>query len=167
MKSLADLIAFDQRERATEMPWFGQELFEQAQAKGPLTDPAYLQALAKAKRLSGPEGIDAALAKDHLDALLAPSWGPAFTTDLVLGDHIVSGDPTVGGASQPAAVAGYPSITVPTRLAHGLPVGIVLFGAKWSEPTLISIAYSFEQHGPKWQAPKFLRSAVPCTECRP
>ena len=156
MKSLADLIAFDKAHAAQEMPWFGQELFEESQARGPLTDKAYVDALAKAKRLAGPEGIDAALAKDHLDALLAPSWGPAFVTDPVLGDHIVSGDPTVGGASQPAAVAGYPSITVPAGFAHELPVGIVLFGAKWSEPTLISIAYGFEQHADAWQAPRFL-----------
>lgn len=156
VSTLADLIAFDQREAAREMPWFGQQLFEQAQAKGPLTDKAYLDALAKAKQLAGPQGIDAALAKDHLDALLAPSWGPAFVTDLVLGDHIVSGDPTIGGASQPASVAGYPSITVPAGWAHGLPVGIVLFGTKWSEPTLISIAYGFERHSHAWQPPKFL-----------
>ena len=156
VKTLADLIAFDQAHAAEEMPWFGQELFEQAEKKGPLTDKAYVDALAKAKLLSGPQGIDAALAKDHLDALLAPSWGPAFMTDLVLGDHVVSGDPTVGGASQPAAVAGYPSITVPAGFAHGLPVGIVLFGAKWSEPTLISIAYGFEQHSLAWQPPQFL-----------
>jgi amidase len=158
VKSLADLIAFNRRESAREMPWFGQELFEQAQAKGPLSDRDYIDALAKAKRLSGPEGIDAALAKNHLDALLAPSWGPSFVTDLVLGDHVVSGDPTVGGASQPAAVAGYPSITVPAGFAHHLPVGIVLFGAKWSEPTLISIAYGFEQHARAWQPPRFLDS---------
>ena len=154
--TLADLIAFDTAHAAEEMTWFGQELFEQAEAKGPLTDKTYLDALAKAKRLAGPEGIDAALAAQHLDALLAPSWGPAFMTDPVLGDHIVSGDPTVGGASQPAAVAGYPSITVPAGWAHGLPVGIVLFGAKWSEPALISIAYGFEQHTQAWQPPKFL-----------
>lgn len=154
--SLADLIAFDKAHAAQEMPWFGQELFEQAEAKGPLTDKAYIDALAKAKRLAGPEGIDAALKAHHLDALLAPSWGPAFMTDLVLGDHVVSGDPTIGGPSQPAAVAGYPSITVPAGWAHGLPVGIVLFGAKWSEPTLISIAYGFEQHTHAWQPPKFL-----------
>lgn len=156
VKTLADLIAFDKREAAREMPWFGQDLFEQAQAQGPLTDQAYLDALAKAKRLSGPEGIDAALQANHLDALLAPSWGPAYLTDLVLGDHVVSGNPTIGGASQPAAVAGYPSITVPAGWAHGLPVGIVLFGTKWSEPTLISIAYGFEQHTHAWQPPKFL-----------
>lgn len=156
VKTLADLIDFDKREAAREMPWFAQDLFEQAQAKGPLTDKAYLDALNKAKQLSGPQGIDAALQADHLDALLSPSWGPAYLTDLVLGDHIVSGNPTIGGASQPAAVAGYPSITVPAGWAHGLPVGIVFFGTKWSEPTLISIAYGFEQHTHAWQAPKFL-----------
>ncbi|MGC1550670.1 MAG: amidase, partial [Rhodanobacter sp.] len=156
VKTLTDLIAFNQREATREMSWFGQELFEQAEAKGPLTDKAYLDALAKAKQLSGPEGIDAALGKDHLDALLSPSWGPTFVTDPVLGDHIVSGDPTIGGPSQPAAVAGYPSITVPAGWAHGLPVGIVLFGTKWSEPTLISIAYGFEQHTHAWQPPQFL-----------
>lgn len=154
--TLADLIAFNQAHASEEMPWFGQELFEQAQAKGPLSDKAYTEALAKARRLSGPGGIDAALKAHHLDALLAPSWGPAFMTDPVLGDHIVSGDPTVGGASQPAAVAGYPSIAVPAGFAHGLPVGIVLFGAKWSEPTLISIAYGFEQHAQAWQPPTFI-----------
>jgi amidase len=156
VKTLDDLIAFNKAHAAEEMPWFGQELFEQAARKGPLSDKAYTEALARAKRLSGPEGIDAALKSQHLDALLAPSWGPAFMTDPVLGDHIVSGDPTVGGASQPAAVAGYPSITVPAGFAHGLPVGIVLFGAKWSEPTLIAIAYGFEQHARIWQAPQFL-----------
>lgn len=148
--SLADLIAFNQREAQREMPWFGQQLFEQAQAKGPLTDEVYIDALVKAKQLAGPDGIDAALAKDHLDVLLAPSGGPAFVTDPVLGDH------SLGGASQPAAVAGYPSITVPAGWAHGLPVGITLFGAKWSEPTLISIANGFEQHMHAWQPPKFL-----------
>jgi len=156
MKTLADLIEFNKREAAREMPYFGQELFEQAQAKGPLTDAAYVQAQEKAKRLAGPEGIDAALKANQLDALLSPSWGPAFVTDPVLGDHIVSGDPTVGGASQPAAVAGYPSITVPAEYAHDLPVGIVFFGAKWSEPTLISIAYGFEQHNAPFRRPTFL-----------
>lgn len=156
VKTLADLIAFNRTHASEEMPWFGQELFEQAEEKGPLGDKAYTDALARAKRLSGPQGIDAALKSQHLDALLAPSWGPAFMTDPVLGDHIVSGDPTVGGASQPAAVSGYPSITVPAGFAHGLPVGIVLFGAQWSEPTLIAIAYGFEQHAQAWQPPRFL-----------
>ena len=156
VKTLADLIAFDKQEAPREMAWFGQDLLEQAQAKGPLTDKAYLDALSKAKQFSGPQGIDAALQANHLDALLSPSWGPAYLTDLVLGDHIVSGNPTIGGASQPAAVAGYPSIAVPAGWAHGLPVGIVFFGTKWSEPTLISIAYGFEQHTHAWQPPKFL-----------
>jgi amidase len=158
-KTLADLIAFDNTHRAEEMPWFGQELFLEAEAKGPLSDKAYTEALEKAKRLAGPEGIDAALAGNHLDALLSPSWGPPFVTDPVLGDHIVSGDPTVGGASQPAAVAGYPSIAVPAGFAHGLPVGIVFFGAKWSEPTLIAIAYGFEQHAHAFAPPRFLATA--------
>jgi len=158
VKNLADLIAFNVRESEREMSWFGQELFEQAQAKGALSDEAYITALTQSKQLSGPDGIDAALKAHHLDALLAPSWGPTFVTDPVLGDHVVSGDPTVGGASQPAAVAGYPSITVPAGFAHDLPVGIVLFGARWSEPTLISIAYSFEQHAKAWRAPSFLNT---------
>ncbi|MDQ6647021.1 MAG: amidase [Pseudomonadota bacterium] len=156
VKTLADLIAFDKAHAAQEMPWFGQGLFEQAEKKGPLSDKAYKEALARAKRLSGAQGIDAALKSAHLDALLSPSLGPAFMTDPVLGDHIVSGDPTVGGASQPAAVAGYPSMTIPAGFAHGLPVGIVLLGAKWSEPTLIAIAYGFEQHAGAWRPPHFL-----------
>ena len=158
VKNLGDLIAFNRAHASEEMPWSGQELFEQAEKKGPLSDKAYTEALAKAKQLSGPQGIDAALKAKHLDALLAPSWGPAFMTDPILGDHIVSGDPTVGGASQPAAVSGYPSITIPAGFAHGLPVGIVLFGAKWSEPTLIAIAYGFEQHANAWQPPQFLET---------
>jgi amidase len=148
--TLADLIAFNDAHADTEMHWFGQDLFKQAEAAAPLTDPAYTAALAKAKQLAGPLGIDAALNAQHLDALLAPSVGPAFMTDPVDGDHVA------GGASQPAAVAGYPSITVPAGWAHGLPVGIVLFGAKWSEPTLISIAFGFEQHTHAWRAPEFL-----------
>ena len=156
MKNLADLIAFNDREAAREMPWFGQELFLQAQQKGDITDPAYIAMRDDNRRLAGPEGIDAALAKDHLDALLAPSWGPAFVNDLVLGDHVVSGDPTVGGVSAPAAIAGYPSITLPVDFAHELPVGVVFFGTKWSEPTLIAIAYGVEQKAQAFRRPGFL-----------
>lgn len=158
---LADLIAFNKAHANSEMPWFGQELFHMAQSKGPLTDKAYTEAVARAKRHAGPEGIDAALEANKLDALLAPSWGPAFRTDLVLGDHIVGGDPTVGGASQPAAVAGYPSITVPAGFAHGLPVGIVLMAGKWGESALISIAYGFEQHSQGFKRPRFLPTVPP------
>jgi amidase len=155
-KTLADLIAFNKAHAEREMPWFGQELFEQAQAKGPLTDRTYLDALARAKRRAGPEGIDAAMQAHKLDALLAPSWGPAFPTDLVLGDHVVSGDPTVGGVSQITSVAGYPSITVPAGFAHELPVGIVFMGRAWSEPTLIEIAYGYEQASKARKPPRFL-----------
>lgn len=155
-KTLADLIAFNKAHADQEMPWFGQELFEQSEAKGPLTDKAYRDALTNSKRKAGPQGIDVAMQAQHLDALLAPSWGPAFPTDPVLGDHIVSGDPTVGGASQLAAVSGYPSITVPAGDAHGLPVGIVFMGRAWSEPTLIEIAYGFEQATKTRKPPQFL-----------
>jgi amidase len=155
-KTLADLIAFNKAHADQEMPWFGQELFEQSQAKGPLTDKVYLDALANSKRKAGPEGIDAAMQAQHLDALLAPSWGPAYPTDPILGDHVVSGDPTVGGASQLSAVAGYPSITVPAGNVHGLPVGIVFMGRAWSEPTLIEIAYGFEQATKSRKPPTFL-----------
>jgi amidase len=152
VRCLADVIAFNQREASREMPWFGQDLLEEVQAMGPLTDPVYIEAQAKAKRLSGPEGIDAAMQAHHLDALLASTWGPAFVIDPVLGD------PAIRDPSQPAAMAGYPSITVPAGFAHDLPVGIILFGAKWSESTLISIAYSFEQHAHAWQPPRFLKT---------
>ena len=149
---LSGLIAYDKQHADTEMPWFGQDLFEQAEAKGALTDKAYLDALEKSKRQAGPEGIDAALAKDHLDALLAPTGGPAWTTDLITGDHVA------GGSSSPAAVAGYPDVTVPAGFVHCLPVGMSFFGAKWSEPTLIGIAYAYEQASHTRHAPKFLAS---------
>lgn len=160
-KTLADLIAFNEAHADAEMPWFGQELFEMAEAKGPLTDAAYVEALARARRRAGPEGIDAALKAHKLDALLAPSWGPAFPTDPVLGDHVVSGDPTIGGVSQLTSVAGYPSITVPAGFAHGLPVGIVFMGTAWSEPTLIGIAYAYEQATQARRPPAFLPTIAP------
>jgi amidase len=148
--SLADLIAWDKRHAAEEMPWFGQDIFIQAQTKGPLTDKAYTDALAKAKKLAGPEGIDAALAAHHLDALLAPAQGPAWTIDLVNGDN--------EGASAygPAAIAGYPSITVPAGFVHGLPIGMLFFAGKWREPTLIGIAYAYEQATHARRRPQFL-----------
>jgi amidase len=142
VRTLADLIAFNQREAARVMPWFGQETVESANAKGGLDSEEYRKALADAKRMAGPEGIDAALAAHNLDALLAPSNGPAWTVDWVNGDHFG------GGSSQPAAVAGYPNVTVPAGFVHGLPVGVSFFGAAWSEPKLIGIAHAFERaHG--------------------
>ncbi|MFT3792681.1 MAG: amidase [Rudaea sp.] len=149
-RSLADLIAFNEAHADREMPWFGQETFEKSQKRGTLHDKEYLDALATSKRLAGPEGIDAALAKDRLDALIAPTSGPAWTTDLVNGDHFS------GSSSTPAAVAGYPAITLPMGLVHELPVGISFFGAAWSEAKLIGYAYAFEQATHARIPPRFL-----------
>ena len=138
--SLAELIAWNKAHAATEMPWFAQDILEASQAKGPLTDAAYIQAREKVRRLATKEGIDAALAHDHLDALVAPTAGPTFVNDLINGDHIVGGNITT-----PPAIAGYPHITVPMGQVHGLPVGISFVGPAFSEPKLIGIAYAYEQ----------------------
>jgi amidase len=138
-RSLAELIEFNERERAREMPWFDQDLLEKSQARGPLTDKAYLAALTRSKRLAGPLGIDATLKKYKLDALIAPTAGPAWTTDWINGDH------TTGSSSTPPAVAGYPDVTVPAGFVHGLPVGLSFFAGAWSEPKLIAYAHAFEQ----------------------
>ena len=154
VKSLADCIAFNQANRSTEMPYFEQELMQQAQAKGPLTDKAYLDALAHNLKLSRTEGIDAILSKDNLDAIVAPTAGPAWLTDWVDGDHADS------GCSSPPAVAGYPHITVPAGFQFGLPLGISFFGAPWTEPKLIKIAYAFEQAGKARRKPEFLTTVT-------
>ena len=151
--SLAELIEWNERNRATSMPYFGQEIFLQAQEKGPLTDQAYLDALAKGQHLSREEGIDALMNEHRLDALIAPTCSPAWTIDLVTGDHYL------GAASTPAAVAGYPHITVPAGFLFGLPVGLSFFGRAWSEPTLIRLAYAFEQATSARRAPRFLPTA--------
>jgi amidase len=135
-----------------EMPWFGQDLLLQAQAKGPLTDKAYLQARDRARRLAGKQGIEVALKKQHLDALVAPSMSPAWLTDPINGDHFT------GAGYGAAAVAGTPSITVPMGDSHGLPLGIVFMGQAWSEPRLIELAYGFEQHAKARRPPQFLPS---------
>ena len=148
VRSLADLIAFNERHAADEMPYFGQERLVQAEAKGPLSDPGYLAALAAARRLSRDDGIDRTMDQDRLDAIIAPTGGPAWTTDLVNGDHFG------GGSSGYPAAAGYPNISVPAGEVHGLPVGLSFFGRAWSEPTLIQIAYAFEQATAVRQVPR-------------
>ena len=150
MKTMADIIAFNERDKAREMPYFAQELMVRAQAKGPLTEKKYLDALAQNHRMSRTEGIDAVMTEHKLDAMIAPTGGPAWVTDLVNGDHFT------GGYSTPSAVAGYPNINVPVGMAYGLPVGMSIFGRAWSEPRLIGIAYSFEQATKHRRAPQFL-----------
>ncbi len=153
VRTLKDLIAWNESHRAQEMPYFGQELFEQAEAKGPLTDPAYQKALANNRRLARKEGIDATLAKHRLDAIVAPTGTPAWLIDLV------NGDPSSLSSSSPAAVAGYPSITVPAGEVRGLPVAISFIGPAWSEGKLIRYAYAFEQATKHRRPPRFLPTA--------
>jgi amidase len=150
--TLQEIIEFNERNRQKEMPYFGQDLFLKAQTKGPLTDQQYLDAVAKNHQLARTEGIDAVMDKYHLDAIVAPTGGPAWLTDLVTGDHFS------GGSSSGAAVAGYPNINVTAGTIFGLPVGISFFGRAWSEPTLIKLAYAFEQATKARQAPRFLPS---------
>jgi amidase len=150
MRTLKDIIDFNERNRQREMPYFGQDLFLKAEAKGPLTEKAYLDALEKNHQLARTEGIDATLDKHRLDAIVAPTGGPAWITDLVNGDHVA------GGSSNAAAVAGYPNINVTAGFIFGLPVGISFFGRAWSEPTLIRLAFAFEQATKARQSPRFL-----------
>jgi amidase len=150
VRTLKDIIEFNDRNRQKEMPYFGQDLFIKAEAKGPLTEKTYLDALSKNHQLARTEGIDAIMNKHQLDALVAPTGGPAWLTDLVNGDHVG------GGSSNAAAVAGYPNINVTAGSIFGLPVGISFFGRAWSEPTLIKLAYAFEQATKARQAPRFL-----------
>jgi amidase len=150
VKSLADIIAYNDAHKDQEMPYFGQEIMIQAQAKGPLTEKKYLDALANDIKLSRTEGIDATMDKYKLDAIVAPTGGPAWTTDLINGDHFS------GASSTPAAVAGYPNINVPAGFAHNLPVGVSFFGRAYSEPTLIRLAYAYEQATKHRRPPRFI-----------
>jgi len=151
--ALKELIDFNEKNRLREMPYFGQEIFEKAEAKGPLTEKAYLDALEKDLRLSRKEGIDKTMDEHQLDALVAPTSGPPSLIDLVNGDY------GAGGCSTLPAVAGYPHVTVPAGFAWGLPVGVSFFGRAWSEPTLLRLAYAFEQATRHRRAPRFLATA--------
>ncbi len=149
LRTLEQIIAFNEAIAEVEMPYFGQEIFVLAQAKGPLTDKDYLDALAKDHQISREQGIDAVMDKLNLDALVAPTGQPAWPTDLLNGDHFL------GASSSPAALAGYPLITVPAGFSRGLPVGITFMGRAFSEPTLIKLAYAFEQSTKARRAPQF------------
>jgi amidase len=152
-RTLKDLIDFNDRHRDREMPFFGQDIFTKAEAKGPLTDPAYLKALRTCKTLSQAQGIDALMTKNNLDAIIAPTGGPAWTTDVLNGDHFT------GGSSTPAAVAGYPNVQVPAGYVYGLPIGISFFGRAFTEPKLIRIAYAYEQASKHRRPPRLLPTA--------
>jgi amidase len=153
-KTLAGLIEWNKAHASEEMPYFKQEVFEMAEKKGPLTSAGYTKAM-KARLLAGPQGIDAVMKAHKLDALVAPTQGPAALIDLVYGD------PNQGGSfTSPAAVAGYPHVTVPAGFVLGLPVGVSFVGGAWSEPTLIKLAYSFEQATKARRAPTYAASAA-------
>ena len=152
VRTLEDCIKFNRDHRSEEMPFFEQELMEQANEKGPLTEKAYREALSTSKKLTRKDGIDAVISKHKLDAIVGPTSGPAWMTDLVAGDR------TDSGCASPAAVAGYPHITVPAGFKFGLPFGISFFGTAWSEPTLIKIAYAFEQARQARRKPEYLQT---------
>jgi amidase len=148
--SLKELIAFNEREREREMPYFGQELFIRAEEKGPLTAPEYRKALSTCRTLARDRGIDAVMSTHRLDAIVLPTLGPSWPTDLVNGDHVL------GAGTTPAAVAGYPSITVPVGYVKELPVGLTFIGSAWSEARLIGLAYAYEQATKHRRPPRFL-----------
>jgi amidase len=153
VRTLQGIIDFNEKHRDKEMPYFGQDLFTKAEAKGPLTEKAYLDALKQNHELTRDQGIDFVLHEHKLDALIAPTGGPAWPTDWINGDHFT------GGYSSASAVAGYPHITVPAGYVHGLPCGISFFASAYSEPTLIKLAYAFEQATKVRRTPQFLRTA--------
>jgi amidase len=154
VKTLADVIAFNEANKAREMPYFGQELFLRAQEKGPLTEQAYRDALALDQRLSRGEGLDVVFGQNNLDAIVAPTGSPAWPTDLVNGDHFL------GASSTPAAVAGYASVAVPVGYSFGLPVGMSFIGRANSEATLLKLAYAYEQAAKPRKPPRFLPTVL-------
>lgn len=154
VKNMQEIIEFNKNHADKEMPWFGQEIFMEAEKKGDLKSEEYLKALEDAKRLAGKEGIDTVMEKHNLDAIIAQTNGPAWTIDWVNGDHFS------GGSSSPAAISGYPNVTIPMGYIHGLPAGISFFGKAWSEPKLLKIAYAFEQATKHRRAPEFLKTLM-------
>src|SRR3989442_667504 len=157
VKTLQDAIAFNELNRDREMPYFGQDLFVKAQEKGPLTDQAYRDALDKCGKLGGEEGLKAVLQQHKLDAVVAPTGNPAWPIDFIDGDHFL------GGSSTPAAVAGFPHVTVPAGYVLGLPVGLSFIGAPWSEGTLVKLAYAYEQASALRMPPRFLPTVTAST----
>jgi amidase len=151
VKTLKDIIDFNNANKETEMPWFGQEIFLEADSKGSLDEKEYIDALRISKELSQ-MAVDSTIEEHNLDALIAPTNAPAWTIDWVNGDHFI------GGSSDLAAVSGYPSITVPAGFVHGLPIGISFFGKAWSEPTLLKLAYSYEQQSMHRRKPAFIQT---------
>jgi amidase len=152
-RTLEDLIAFNRAHASEEMPYFGQEIFEQAAKKGPLSSSAYRKALTTCGRLARVQGLDATFARHSLDAIVAPTQGPPALIDLV------NGDPSSASSTSPCAVAGYPAITVPMGYASGLPLGITFMGKAWSEATLLKLAYAYEQATKVRVPPRFLPTA--------
>ncbi len=152
VRTLQDIIDFNERHKDQEMPYFGQEIMLMAQKKGPLSEKKYRDELAKNIRMSRAQGIDATMNKYKLDAIVAPTGSPPWVTDLINGDHYS------GSSSTPPAVAGYPNINVPAGYSHNLPVGISFFGRAYSEPTLIKLAYAYEQATKHRRAPQFIPS---------
>jgi amidase len=152
VRSLKDIIEFNEKNRDRELKWFGQDNMTKAEAKGPVTSRAYLDLVSKLNRMSKREGIDVVMTKLALDALVAPTDGPAWPTDYVNGDHFT------GGSSTPAAVAGYPHVTVPAGWVHGLPIGLSFFGSPRTEVKLIKYAYAFEQATNVRRPPEYLAS---------
>jgi len=152
-RTLADLIAFNDRNAAQEMPLFGQDLFIQADKTKGLDDPAYRKNLADSRRFAGPQGVDKLLKQHKVDALIAPTTGPAWLIDVVNGDQY-----TGGGASTLPAVAGYPHLTVPMGTIKSMPVGLSFIGPAWSDADILALGYAYEQRAKARVAPRYLRS---------